>query len=153
MENKLFPGIRAKQIHDQVIFPFLIGDPAYPLLSWLMKPYAENSSSPTIERVFNYSLSRARMTVEDTFGRWKDRFFRFLKRVDMRVTSLGNLTKTSYILHNLCEIQNNDFLPQWEQTKSSFQEPTVSGDRGNERTDSEDVRSTLAEYFLAHQAC
>ena len=32
MENKLFPGIQAKQIHDQDIFPFLIGDPAYPLL-------------------------------------------------------------------------------------------------------------------------
>ena len=153
METKLFPGIPAKQIHDQVIFPFLIGDPAYPLLSWLMKPYPENSSSPTIERVFNYSLSCARMTVEDKFGQWKDRFLRFSKRVDMRVTSLGNLTKTSCILHNLCEIQNNNFLSQWEQTKSSFQEPPVSGDQGNERTDPEDVRNTLAKYFLAYQAC
>ena len=153
MENQLFPGIQAKQIHDQDIFPFLIGDPAYPLLPWLMKPYPENSSTPTIERVFNYSLSRARMTVEDTFGRWKGRFSRFSKRVDMRVSSLINLTKASCILHNLCEIQNNTFLPEWEQTKSSFQEPTVSGDQGIERTDSEDVRSTLAEYFSAQQAC
>ena len=125
MENKLFPGIPAKQIHDQDIFPFLIGDPAFPLLPRLMKPYPENSSSPTIERVFNYSLSRARMTVEDTFGRWKDRFFRFSKRVDMQVTSLVNLTKTS------------------------FQEPTVSGGQGIKRTDSEDVRRTLAEYFFS----
>ena len=76
MENKLFPGIQAKQIHDQDIFPFLIGDPAYPLLSWLMKSYPENSSTPTIERVFNFSLRCARMTVEDTFGRWKGRFSR-----------------------------------------------------------------------------
>ena len=62
-ENKLFPGIQTKQIRDQDISPFLIGDPAYPLLSWLMKPYPENSSTPRIERVFNYCLSRARMTV------------------------------------------------------------------------------------------
>ena len=153
MENKLFPGIQAKQIHDQDIFPFLIGDPAYPLLSWLMKPYPENSSTPMIERGFNYSLSRARMTVKDTFGRWKGRFFCFSKRVNKRVSSLLNLTKASCILHNLCEIQNNSFRPEWEQTKSSFQEPTVSGDQGIERTDSEDVRTTLAEYFLAHPAC
>ena len=93
MENKRFPGIQAKQIHDQDIFPFLIGDPEYPLLSWLMKSYPENSSTPTIERVFNYSLRCARMTVEDTFGRWKGRFSRFSKRLDMPVGSLIHLTK------------------------------------------------------------
>ena len=31
-ENKLFPGIPTKQIGDQEISPFIIGDPAYPLL-------------------------------------------------------------------------------------------------------------------------
>ena len=49
MENKRFSGIQTKQIQDQHIFPFLVGGPAYPLLSWLMKPYPENSSTPTIE--------------------------------------------------------------------------------------------------------
>ena len=95
--DQLFPEILTKQIQGKDVSPFLIGDPAYPLLPWLMKPYQVSVNSPTAERVFNYSLSRARMTVENTFGRWKGRFTRFLKRVDMCVTSVVPVTKASCI--------------------------------------------------------
>ena len=71
----------------------------------------------------------------------------------MAVTSLIPLTKASCILHNLCEIQNNNFLPEWEEVNSSSQEPVVHEDHDIERRDAEDVRGTLAEYFLAQQAC
>ena len=77
--NKLFQGIPSRLIGDQNIHPLIIGDPGYPLLSWLMKPYPENANTPRIERVFNYRLSRARMTAENTFGRWKGRFIRFTR--------------------------------------------------------------------------
>ena len=99
--NQLFPGISKKQIQGEDISPFLIGDPAYPLLPWLMKPYQASSKTPVAERVFNYSLIHARMTVENTFGKWKGRFTRFSKRVDMCVTSIIPVTKASCILHNL----------------------------------------------------
>ena len=79
-----------------------------------MKPYPENANTPRIEKIVNYRLSRARMTAENTFGRWKGRFIRFTKRVDIEVSSLGSIVVASCILHNICEVQNNVFLPHWE---------------------------------------
>ena len=57
------------------------------------------------------------MIVENTFGHWKGRFYRFGKHVDMEVTSLIDVL-ASCILHNICEIWKNDFLPIWEEPKA-----------------------------------
>lgn len=49
--------------------PFvLVGDEAFALSSYLMKPYARRNTLNLKERVFNYRLSRARRVVECTFG-------------------------------------------------------------------------------------
>lgn len=151
-ENKLFPGNLTKQIGDQDVSPFLIGDPAYPLLPWLLKPYPENNNTTPIKCRFNYCLSRGRMTIENTYGRWKGRFPRFLKRVDMGVTFLIPVTKASCILHNICEMQNNDFLPEWEERISSLEvleEPEACGHNEMVAGDAADKRETMAEYFFS----
>jgi hypothetical protein len=86
-EQLLYSNIQ-ETILDCNIKPVIRGDPAYPLLNWLMKGYPENPNTPYWQQHFNYHLSRARMTFENTFGCWKGRFRRFLKRVDMNVSTL-----------------------------------------------------------------
>ena len=54
------------------------------------------------------------MTVETTFGRWKSRFIRFGKHVDMEVKNIVAAVLAPCILHNICEAQNNNFLSQWQ---------------------------------------
>ena len=146
--NELFPGYPNRDICGQNMSPVIIADPAYPLLPWLMKPYPVNNATPRIEKKFNYCLSRARMTVENTFGRWKGRFIRFSKRVDMEVSPLVTVVTASCILHNICEIQNNKFLSLWQVNNIGIEEPAEFEvcDDIIER-DAVDIRAALAEYF------
>ena len=147
-ENKLFPRNLSQTLQGCEIQPLLLGDPAYPLLHWLIKPYPENVNTPDIERNFNKRLSRARMTVENTFGRWKGRFQKFLKRVDMQVSTLVIVITASCILHNICEIQKNRFLDEWQPDVTPLDQPPLLDPGADGATeDATDVRDALAQLF------
>ena len=45
----------------------IVGDSAYPIQTWLMKPFAHNTSLTAQQKCFNYWLSRARIVVENAF--------------------------------------------------------------------------------------
>ena len=51
----------------------LIGEPAYPLLPCITKAYLVHVVTTPTQRRFNYRLSRARMSIENAFGRLKGR--------------------------------------------------------------------------------
>ena len=65
------------------ILPLLLGDGAYPLLRWLLKPYANNVAlNPTQQhysRVFFGVFSSARVVVQRAFGALKGRWRILLK--------------------------------------------------------------------------
>ena len=90
----------------------ILEDPAYPLLSWLIKGYPENINTTGIQRRFNYLLSRARSIVENTFGRWKGRFRRFTKRVDMDVEGVIKVAAASRLIHNICKMRNEPWFEE-----------------------------------------
>jgi hypothetical protein len=57
---KLFPeDYHARERWWKFIGPVILGDPAYPLLHWLLKPCSENPNTILEHRRFNYRLSKA----------------------------------------------------------------------------------------------
>ena len=52
---------------------FLVGDAAFSLRSWMMKPHSMKTMTAA-ERIFNYRLSRARRIVENAFGILANRY-------------------------------------------------------------------------------
>ena len=88
---------------------FVIGDSAYPLISWLMKPFPDNDRMTDEQKVFNYRLSRARIVVENAFGRLKARWRRLQKKIDMHIDNVPNVVAAFCVLHNICEIHGETF--------------------------------------------
>lgn len=93
----------------------IIGDAAFPLLLWLMKPYTITNDMPLEKKNFNYRLSRARMTVENAFGRLKGRWRILLKRADMKLDNMKAVVKACLVLHNLCESNGDLYFENWDE--------------------------------------
>ena len=103
-----------KQRINGVDVPIVIlGDPAYPLLPWLIKPFSGTGPMSREQKRFNYQLSRARVVVECAFGRLKGRWRSIMKRNDTNVSFMPTLVTACCILHNLCEIHGDSFDDNW----------------------------------------
>ena len=77
----------------------LVGDEAFPLKSYLMKPYHRRGLVPK-EIIFNYRLSRARRVAKNAFGILANRFLIFKKPIQLKVSSAKKVIMAAVCLHN-----------------------------------------------------
>ena len=86
--------------HDTENVPyFIVGDDAFALRPYLMKPFKNNLTRE--ERIFNYRLSRARRVVENSFGILANHFQILLNTMKHEPETVALIVKTCVLLHNL----------------------------------------------------
>ena len=99
---------------------FIVGDDAFPLKPYLLKPYpAKRMGDMTSmeqerrkERIFNYHLSRARRISENVFGILTARFGVFRTAIHLSPDNAVIITKACLALHNFCQRQRDKhFVP------------------------------------------
>ena len=147
VKGKLFPPWTRK-ISNVEIPLMILGDPAYPLLPWLMKPYIENAHSTAKEKYCNYRQSRARMVVENAFGRLKGRWRCLLKRLDFDLKNVPAIIASCVVLHNFCEKFGDNFRDDWEsENTTQDQTPSTANNNTTASTQASKIRDAIKDYL------
>lgn len=134
-----------KNISGTAIPLLLVGDPAYPLLNWLIKPYNESGNLTREQKYFNKKLSKARVSVECAFGRLKGRWRCIRKRLDVNLENVQNIVAACCVLHNICETQGERFQNEWYTCDNTCDSPSVMENRNV--LGPNQIREALTAFF------
>ena len=145
------PAVKIKEIvEDEIPVPvFILGDPAYLLLSFVIKEYPDGGTSPA-EQFFGYRLSSARMVIECSFGRLKGRFGALRRPMDIKLSNLPLVIYSCFVLHNFCEMEKEPI------SESRFKEavnydkqaqPPMKVNRANQNNSAELIRKVYTKFF------
>lgn len=78
----------------------LVGDDAFPLTPYLMKPFSKHGPLSLKEKIFNYRLSRARRIVENAFGILVSKFRVYEKPIPLRPQVVDKIVRATCAIHN-----------------------------------------------------
>jgi len=141
---------------------FIVGDEAFPLRTWLMKPIPQRNLTRA-QRIFNYRLSRGRRIVENAFGLLASRFRCLLGTMPQNPDTVTSIVLACICLHNLLRTryptaadnmvidqenaETHEVIPgSWRDHASLADMGDVA--RGNVATrDAKNQRQYLVEYF------
>ena len=79
------------------------------------------------------------------FGRLMARWRRLNKKIDMHIDNVPNVILACCILHNVCEIHNDDFNEEWLDDEQPDDTHVSTSNEGGGT-----VRELLVNYFEHH---
>ncbi len=142
---------KTKNMYDVDIPLVLLGDAAYPLLPWLMKPYSDNGRLSKEKLHFNYRLSRARMVIENAFGRLKGRWRCLLKQNEASLDQMNAIISTCCVLHNICKVHKEKFDDELMHNDENHVRMGAGEERVIAKTRAEKIRETSIRYCNEHE--
>ena len=122
---------------------YILGDSAYPLQNWLLKPFHDTGWLTAEQQIYNKKICRVRV-VENAFGRLKGRWRCLMKRNDCDVELVRSMVLTCCALHNLSETHGEAYDDDWDASVAA--EPVVALSQGAEE-EGRDIREGLIRYL------
>lgn len=86
----------------------LLGDEAFSLSEYLLKPFPRSTKLTAKQRVFNFRLSHVRRIVENAFGILTARFRIFRRPICLNIESTDKVILAACVLHNFLKQTNNE---------------------------------------------
>lgn len=93
-------------VGDDILPYVLVGDEIFALKTWLMKPYGGKDLCES-KHIFNYRLSRARRTIENTFGILAARWQIYHKPIRAEISTIDSIVRSTVALHNYLMCTDN----------------------------------------------
>jgi len=94
------PNATPVEIDGPVLPYVLLADEAFPLSSYMMRPFPRISNLDLRKKVFNYRLSRARRVVESAFGILTARWRIYRRPIIASIATAKNIVQATVALHN-----------------------------------------------------
>ncbi|CAH1988985.1 unnamed protein product [Acanthoscelides obtectus] len=164
------PTARSLPGRNQEMEYVFLGDEAFPLNKHIMKPFSGTHRKGSLERIFNYRLSRARRIVENVFG-ISSAVFRILRKPMLLEPENAELVvMTIVLLHNFLrrnrhsrtlynptgtfdtDIDGQFVLGNWRETPTKNMSsliPIRSLPRKSPK-EAQDIRNEFAAYFTSN---
>ncbi|KAJ8390024.1 hypothetical protein AAFF_G00111850 [Aldrovandia affinis] len=143
----LFSG-PTRRICGEDVGYYILGDSAYPLQRWLLRPFEDTGALSEPQKRFNHKMRRARAGAMGAFGRLKGRWRCLTKRNDCNVDVIKAMVVTCCVLHNLCERNGEAFGEELDVVE--MQQPEYAAPERDE-VEGRGMRDALTLYFSAEQ--
>lgn len=139
---KELPGTRDRLPH------VIVGDEAFPLKLYLMRPYPGTQLDDQSKKVYCYRHSRARRVVENAFGILCQKFRLYYRKICLSPEHIDNVILATCVLHNF--LRDDRVLLENENTgEIKLQDlPRIGGNFGN---DGIQIRDKFKDYFNSPQ--
>ncbi|XP_039748888.1 protein ALP1-like [Pararge aegeria] len=141
--NLRLPAPKYLQGSNIVAPHIIIGDGAFGISNYVMKPYLRNDMSHK-QKIFNYRLSRARRYIECTFGILSNKFRVFHTPMNVSFSNAKTIVKACCVLHNFIRVRDgyngNDLLSISGLIDMNLQPVSRTGNT---------LREVFADYFIS----
>lgn len=88
--------------NSNIVAPYVfLGDEAFPLKTFIMRPYPRSQATDVTKRRFNKRLSTTRVGVECAFGMMASKFSILYKPIETSVENAIKIVKSICLLHNI----------------------------------------------------
>ncbi|KAK5647943.1 hypothetical protein RI129_002835 [Pyrocoelia pectoralis] len=141
-EDRALPG-------TNILAPYVIlGDEAFPLKKYLMRPFPGAQSVEDVEkRIFNYRLCSVRRLVECAFGILSQTFRIYCRRLKADPQNVNQIILTTCILHNVIRNSRTIISDNAEERLNTGNVQNLRRHGGNARAEAFVVRDIFKQFF------